>query len=246
MKTSGLRGVLVVFAIWFVVTETGLIQKVFLPPPHAVVKELWRLLVSGELLLDSWKTLSRTLQGFAIGAAVGILLGFSMGAHRWFYETLEFPLDFFRSIPATALFPLFIVIFGLGSEVKIFVALWATAMIVTVNTIYGVRSVSSERAEVARVKQVSLLRRFFFLVIPSAAPFILAGCRIGLSMALVVEIVAEMFLGADSGLGRRIYNASTIFKMEEAYASVLAIGLLGYGLSKGLGLVERRLVHWKT
>jgi ABC-type nitrate/sulfonate/bicarbonate transport system permease component len=245
LKTSGLHGILVVLFIWLLVTEAGLIQEVFLPPPHATLAEFWRLLASGALLQDSWRTLSRTIQGFTIGAAVGVLLGFLMGAHRWFYETLEFPLDFFRSIPATALFPLFIVIFGLGSQVKIFVALWATAMVVTVNTFYGVRSVSPERTEVARVKRVPFRRRFLLLVIPSAAPYILAGCRIGLSLALVVEIVAEMFLGADSGLGRRIYNASSIFKMEEAYASVLGIGLLGYGLNKLLIELERKVVHWK-
>jgi NitT/TauT family transport system permease protein len=188
----------------------------------------------------------RTFRGFLAGAALGIVIGFAMGTHRRLYEALEFPLDFFRSIPATALFPLFIVIFGLGTGVKIFVAFWATVMVVTLNTLYGVRSVPVARLEVAQLKRVPYLRRFFLLIVPSAAPYILAGCRIGLSLALVVEIVAEMFLGADSGLGKRIYNASTIFDMEEAYACVLAIGLLGYGLNRGLIEIERFVIHWKN
>lgn len=246
MRAGGLAGIVLVLIAWTLVTTTGVIDRLFLPPPWTVIAEFRRLVSNGELLRDTWKTMERTFQGFLGGAVLGILVGVAMGSYRRVYQTLEFPLDFFRSIPATALFPLFIVIFGLGSEVKVFVAFWATSMVVAINTLYGVRSVATARLEVAQLKRVPHLRRFFLLIIPSAAPYILAGCRIALSLALVVEIVAEMFLGSDSGLGRRIYNASTIFDMEGAYAAVLAVGILGYALNRGLVELERAVVEWKN
>ena len=81
-------------------------------------------------------------------------------------------------------------------------------------------------------------------MIPDALPYIIAGARIALSLALVVEIVAEMFLGANSGLGYRIFNATSIFEMEEAYATILLVGLLGYIFNKTIIQIERRVVHW--
>jgi NitT/TauT family transport system permease protein len=244
LRHPAVVGTALVFAAWALVTATRLVEPVFLPPPWAVLRELARLAASAELARDVGLTLQRTLGGFALGALLGVAAGLLMGYSRTLYTALEFPLDFFRSIPATALFPLFIVIFGLGDDVKVFVALWSSAMVVTLNTIYGVRAVSGERLIVARVKKTPFLRRFVYLVLPSALPYVLAGCRIGLSLALVVQIVAEMFLGASDGLGRRIYNATTVFDMEQAYASVLLIGLLGYGLNQALLFVEKRLVHW--
>jgi NitT/TauT family transport system permease protein len=81
-------------------------------------------------------------------------------------------------------------------------------------------------------------------MIPSALPYIFAGFRLGLSLALVVELVAEMFLGSQDGLGRRIFNATSIFDMTQAYATVFTVGLLGYFLNQMVLLIERRLIHW--
>jgi NitT/TauT family transport system permease protein len=175
---------------------------------------------------------------------LGVFVGLMMGAYRPVYESMELPVDFLRSIPASALFPLFIVIFGLGDRVQVFIAAWASSMVVLINTTYGIRNVGSLRLMVAKTKKLPRHKVFFLVMIPNALPYIVAGARIGLSLALVVEIVAEMFLGSYSGLGRRIFNASSIFQMEEAYAAVLLVGLLGYALNKAVVTAEKRIVHW--
>lgn len=244
MRAAALWGSLVIVGVWLLVTETGLIDKVFLPSPVAVIQELVRLLWGVEILGDTLATIGRTGIGFAIGAALGVVVGLLMGSYRRMYALMEFPVDFFRSIPATALFPLFIVVFGLGNQVKIFVAAWAAGMVVLINTIYGMRNVAAVRVMVARTKKASRWRTFARVMIPSAMPYIVAGCRIGLSLALVVEIVCEMFLGSHSGLGRRIFNATSVLEMEEAYAGVLLVGVLGYTLNKIVVIAEKKLVHW--
>ena len=244
MKHTWILGTLIILLVWFLITAIGLIDRVFLPYPVDVFKSLYTSFISTAILKDIFDTLWRTISGFLIGGTIGIIIGLIMGSFRPIYETMEFPVDFFRSIPATALFPLFIVIWGLGDQVKIFIAAWASSMVLLINTIYGIRSVSGTRLMVAKIKKTSQIKTFYKVVIPEAIPYIIAGARIGLSLALVVEIVAEMFLGSHSGLGRRIFNATSIFEMEEAYASVFVVGILGYLMNKIIILIEMRLVHW--
>lgn len=244
MKLTWVLGTLIISAIWFLITATGIIDRVFLPPPTDVFKKLFALFISTDIWLDIFATVWRTLTGFLIGGLLGVIVGLIMGTYRKIYETLEFPVDFFRSIPATALFPLFIVIWGLGDQVKIFIAAWACSMVFLINTIYGIRSVSETRLMVAKTKKISSFKVFYKVMIPDAMPYIIAGARIALSLALVVEIVAEMFLGSHSGLGHRIFNASSIFEMEEAYATVIVVGLLGYTINKSIIYFEQRVVHW--
>jgi len=245
MKKSILLGSLILLAFWWVVTATGLISRLFLPSPIAVFYKLYLLLISFNIFEDIWASFWRTTIGFLIGSGIGVGIGLVMGYYKKVYELMEFPVDFFRSIPATAIFPLFIVIWGLGDKIKVFIAAWASCLIVLINTIYGLRSVAHIRLMVAKTKKSSFAKTFFKVIIPDASPYIFAGFRIALSLALVVEIVAEMFLGSQTGLGRRIFNSTSIFEMEEAYATVLIVGLLGYSLNKIIILIQNKIIHWE-
>lgn len=244
MSRLALTGTLLLLAIWAVVTEAGLIKPIFLPSPVDVIRQLGELTMSGVIVSDVLETIGRTATGYLLGSVLGILIGLLIAQNRVVAGLLEFPVDFFRSIPATALFPLFIVFFGLGDQVKIFITAWSSSMVVLINTVYGIRNVSHTRLMVAKLRRVSPIRQFFFVVLPDALPFILAGLRIGLSLALVVQVVAEMFLGSQGGLGYRVFNASSVFDMQTAYAAVLVLGVVGYGLNKGIRLFEAKFVHW--
>jgi len=245
MKKSILWGSLILLASWWIITATGIISRLFLPSPIAVFQKLYVLLISFDIFGDIWASLWRTMAGFLIGCVIGVVIGLVMGYYKRVYQLMEFPVDFFRSIPATAIFPLFIVIWGLGDKIKVFVAAWASCIVMLINTIYGLRSVANIRLMVAKTKKASFAKTFFKIIIPNASPYIFAGFRIALSLALVVEIVAEMFLGSQSGLGRRIFNSTSIFEMEEAYATVLLVGLLGYLLNKLIIFIQKKLVHWE-
>lgn len=244
MKRTWLIGIAVLLIAWTLVTATGTISRLFLPSPWATFQELFGLLLTRDMWVDIGGTLVRTVGGFCIGVAVGVPVGLLMGRYRPIYNSMELPVDFFRSIPATALFPLFIVIFGLGNSVKIFTTAWASGMVILINTIYGLRSVREIRLMVAKMKHLSPAKTFYRVIIPDALPYIIAGGRIGLSLALVVELVAEMFLGASSGLGHRIFNATTVFDMEQAYATVFVVGLVGYMINKLILFTEKKGVHW--
>ena len=235
-------GILIIFLAWELLSL--FVDRLFLPSPLSVINKLLELAHTSELYNDIWVTFKRTAIGLSIGAMVGVVAGTLLGSFRSLYKTLQLPMDFVRSIPATALFPLFIVLFGLGDTVKIFVAAWATCLIVIINTLYGFQNISHTRRLMAKLKKFSFCKTVRLIILPSALPYIAAGIRVSLAFALIIELVAEMFLGSQNGLGHRIFAASSILEMEEVYASILLIGLLGYVLNSAMLLAERKIIHW--
>jgi len=237
-----LIGIAIVFLFWEILSL--FVGRLFLPSPMTVINHLVTLLPTPDLYVDILATLKRTVIGLLFGTVSGVVLGTLLGSFRPLYKVLQLPVDFIRSIPATALFPLFIVLFGLGDTVKIFVAAWAACLIILINTLYGLKSVSQTRRLLGKLKRFSLFKTIRLIIIPSALPYIAAGIRVSLSFALVVELVAEMFLGSNNGLGHRIFSAASVLAMEEVYVGILLIGVMGYGLNSLMLLVERRVIHW--
>ncbi len=230
---------------WFALTVTKIVSPLFLPAPLEVAQVLWdSLLVTGAFWPDVLLTLYRTLVSFALGALVGVALGLLLGMSAKVYAALEFLVDFFRSIPPGALFPLFLLAFGIGDEAKIAVATWACVLIVLVNTAHGVRHATKVRVMAARAFRPSDWKLFKDVYLYEAAPHIASGLRISLSLALIVVVVTEMFIGTTVGLGHRIIDAQLVYKTPDMYAAILLTGILGYLLNRILLYAEKRVVHW--
>lgn len=240
-----LVSIVFILLLWLLVTNLGVVNRVFLPSPVAVFSALISLLASNSLTQDIIATTYRTLTGFIIGSIIGIVGGLMIGSYRKVYEIMEFPIDFFRSIPATAIFPLFIAIWGLGDQTKISITAWSSSMVVLVNTIYGVKNTPDILLVVAKLKRLSSVKTYLYIRLPAAISHIVAGMRTAISFALIVQIVAEMFLGSSAGLGKRIFNATSIFEMSEAYAIVIVVGIIGYSLNMLMLRFEKHFVHWK-
>jgi len=235
-------GIIIVFVIWELLSLS--VNRIFLPSPWAVINNLIVLAQTPGLYVDIWVTFERTIVGLSFGTVAGVVAGTLLGSFRALYQTMRLPVDFIRSIPATALFPLFIVLFGLGDTVKIFVAAWAACLIVLVNTLYGFQNISQTRLLVGKLKKFSFRKTVCLIILPSALPYIAAGIRVSLSFSLIVELVAEMFLGSQNGLGHRIFAASSVLAMEEVYVGILLIGILGYVLNSLMLLIEHKIIHW--
>ncbi|MBV8851013.1 MAG: ABC transporter permease subunit [Methylobacteriaceae bacterium] len=171
-------------------------------------------------------------------------LGIVIGSSRRVYRQIEFLIDFFRSTPATALFPLFMIIFGLGNLSKIAVAAFSALLIILFNVAYGVMNARPTRMLAARVMGASRLRLFRDVTIYESLPQTFVGIRTAVSLSLVVIIVAEMFIGSDNGLGKRIIDAQITFDMPQLYGTILLTGALGYGLNLFFLSLESHLIHW--
>ena len=221
------------------------VPKLFVATPNEVGSALWRLFGEEGLLGEALQTLKRLLIGFAISAGIGIPLGLAMGYFAKVYYSLEFFVDFLRSIPAAAIFPLFILIFGIGSPSIMAVVTYACLLIIVVNTIYGVRNVKELRLMSARIMKLSKLDMFVKIILPESLSYIFAGLRIAISYGMVIVIFSEMFIGVDEGLGRRIIDAQTVYKIDEMYGAIVITGLIGYGLNKIALFAEKRVIHWE-
>jgi ABC-type nitrate/sulfonate/bicarbonate transport system permease component len=237
-------GPLLIFAVWWAAAAGQWISPRLLPDPVSTLAALWSSLADGSIVRDFAGTLGRTLAAFAVAAALGVPMGIVMGSDARIYRSLEFAIDFFRSTPATAMFPLFLLIFGIGEESKIGVAAFSAWLVIVFNVAYGVMNARPTRILAARVMGASRGRIFRDVMFFESLPQTFVGLRLGVSYALVVIIVAEMFIGASSGMGRRIIDAQQIFDLRQMYASIIATGCLGYGLNLFFLSIERTFLKW--
>jgi NitT/TauT family transport system permease protein len=237
-------GVVGLVAIWSLVTWQQWVDPVLLPSPIATFKALWQGMDGGALGFDFVKTVYRTAAATAIAAVIAIPLGIVLGSAERLYRSLEFVIDFFRSTPASAMFPLFLVLFGVGDETKISVAAFGAILVILFNVAYGVMNARKTRLLAAKLMGASRLRVLFDVMLLESLPQTFVGLRNGVSLALVIIVVAEMFIGSRDGLGHSVFEAQQLFDMPRMYAAIFAAGVLGYGLNLLFIVVERRFVHW--
>ncbi|APW37731.1 taurine ABC transporter permease [Rhodoferax koreense] len=237
-------GPIALFIIWDLVVRLGFIKPILLPTPFDTVTALVTGLAGGPLLLDFGVTVMRTLEAFVIAGVVGVPLGVLLGSNERAYRSVEFLIDFFRSTPSSALIPLFLLIFGVSDINKVAIAAFGAFLIVIFNSAYGVINARKQRVMAARVMGASRWQIFKDVLIWESLQPTFVGLRSAVSMALVIVIVAEMFIGSDNGLGHRIIDAQQVLNVKSMYAAILAAGALGYALNILFLIAERKIVHW--
>ncbi len=237
-------GVLGLILLWYIGYWTRIVDPVLLPSPDAAFIALWKGMSGGRLLHDFFQTVIRTFAAIAVASVVAIPLGIVLGANEKLYRSVEFVVDFFRSTPASALFPLFLVIFGVGDATKIYVASFGAALVILFNVAYGVMNARKTRILAARVMGASRWQVMKDVILMESLPQTFVGLRNGVSLALVIVVVAEMFIGSVDGLGHRVFEAQQLFNMPDMYAAIFAAGALGYGLNIMFLLIEKSFVHW--
>ncbi len=239
-----LIGPSVLIFIWLFVSWSNIIDNFFLPEPIETTLSLFDLIWSKEVTMDLWMTSLRTLISFAITALIGIPLGLALGSSKKLYQSFEFIIDFLRSIPATTVFPLFILIFGITDASKIAVAVFASILIVIFNTTYGIMNASKLRILVAKIMGANKLQMFSSVLFRESLPQTFTGLRVALNYCLILIVVTEMFIGTNVGLGRKIIDFQITYNIEAMYATILITGLLGYLLNMILATLQNKLIHW--
>ena len=237
-------GPVLLFVVWDLAVRTGYIKAILLPSPFDTVMALINGLAGGPLLKDFVVTFWRTFQAFSIAAVVGVPLGVVLGSSEKAYRSVEFLIDFFRSTPSSALIPLFLMIFGVSDINKVAIAAFGALLIVVFNSAYGVINARKQRVMAARVMGASQWQIFKDVLVWESLQPTFVGLRSAVSMSLVIVIVAEMFIGSDSGLGNRIINSQQVMNVKNMYASILAAGGLGYALNILFLIAEKKIVHW--
>jgi sulfonate transport system permease protein len=237
-------GLLIAFALfWQFAPSLGWTNPAVLPPLNAILFALWNGITVGTFSADILISLQRAGIAFTAAAVVGIPLGLFMGQIRFIERSLDPILQLFRQTSALALYPVFILLLGLGEASKIFVIFWATLFPILLATIGGVKQVDPKLLEMARVYGATGLTVFRRVVLPAALPQIFVGLRLSATTALLLLIAAEM-IGANSGVGFQVMNAQYNFQIPMMFAAILLLALLGLSANFILERLQARLCRW--
>jgi ABC-type nitrate/sulfonate/bicarbonate transport system permease component len=237
-----------ILLVWSLVSSGNVINPVFLPRPYSVAISFFGLLSERPVYINIFQTVFRAISGLGLTILVAIPVGLFLGRYPRVYSFFELPIDFVRSIPSSALFFLFILLFGLGNAAKIAVVFYGCFFVLLINTMYGARP---NREKTDRINMLLSFgaqapQIFRYSILPDAMPGIIAGVRVCMSLALVLVVVTEMFLSANDGLGKQLYDFYLAFRIEELYATILILGLIGFAANRILQYGERRLTFWKS
>src|SRR5512138_1634197 len=252
---------LVALAGWEAISDAGWVSPIVLPPPSKVFLRLvayalplepfdpaagtgrlaWAF--SGELPHDAATSLYRVGVGFVIGAGLALPLGLLMGARSTIHDLMNPIVQILRPIPPIAFIPLSILWFGLGNPPAFFLISLGAFFPVLINTITGVRSVDRIYLRAARNLGADEWTLFWRVMIPASMPYILAGVRIGIGVAFIVVIVAEM-IAVNAGLGYRILEAREYFWSDKVIAGMITIGLAGLGIDLVMSRLNAWLLRW--
>jgi NitT/TauT family transport system permease protein len=240
---AGILGTLAFFAAWEALSRSGLVNDVMLPAPSTILRSGWSLLETGELLRHLGASLLRAALGFAGGSVLAILLGVGMAQMPLLHATLNPLVQMFRAVPSLAFVPLAIFWFGIGETSKVFLIAWGVFFPVWVNTYIGVRDTNPLLGRAAASLGATGWRYFGFVVIPGALPFIIAGLRISLSVALVVLVAAEL-AGAAFGVGYLIQMSQQVFRVDQMFVGLVVLGVMGFAADFLFERAVQRLFPW--
>lgn len=213
------------------------------PPVTDIARAMVAGFRSGELPQVFGSSLYRMLVGFAAGSTLGVLLGMLMATSRWINAALSPLVELLRPIPIPAIVPPLILLLGIDDAMKIFVVAFSAFFPVLVNTIAGVRSQDRTPLDVARTMQVGRWRTLARVVLPASMPYILAGLRVSLALALIVTVVAEMIAGS-AGVGFYLMTMQYAMRAGDMYAAIFLLAAMGYVLNRLVLAIEKKVLHW--
>ena len=247
LKTGGvyLAFPVTVLAIWQLLSATGYISPVILPSPVQVFDAGWQLIRSGELANHVLSSAVRVLEGFALAAAAGLLLGVSIGLSRTTGQLIQLPIQLIKPIPPIAWIPLAILWFGIGEWAKIYFIFIGAFFPVLINTIDGIRQTDGRYIELARILEVPRMKFIRQVILPGALPQIMTGLRIGLNIAWMCVVAAEL-VAASSGIGFLIMDARQLSQTDVVLVGMATMAVLGKLTDDALRHLESRLIKWRT
>jgi sulfonate transport system permease protein len=231
-------------ALWALASHQEWVSKVFLPTPGATLDSLVDGLRDGELAEFSQATLGRMVLGWGLACVLGIVLGALIGispaARAWLQPTLEFV----RPLPASAVMPLAISVFGLSGGMVLAVVAFGAMWPVLLGTLHGFAHVHVRLQEVSTALQLGRWAYVTKIGLPNAVPDILAGMRLSMTVALIVAVVGEM-LASQPGLGQAILLAARSFRASELFAGIALLGAIGFVSNALLAQAERHFLKYQ-
>jgi ABC-type nitrate/sulfonate/bicarbonate transport system permease component len=226
--------------------------SIFFPPPTEILHRaaaLWlsgppqRLFLSDSVFQDVIPSLFRLLLGWGLAVLIGIPFGILIGRSRNLSDFVNSSLQFLRAIPGPALIPIFIILLGTESTMRVTLIAFGSVWPILLNTIEGTHTVDPVQLDTARAFQIPRHARLWRIVLPAAMPKIFAGMRVSLALAVILMVVSEL-VASTSGIGYRIQNAQIMFLLTDMWCGIILLALIGYTLNLLFLKFERRVLAW--
>jgi len=241
---SGWASFVLLLALWDLGARLAPDLRLYLPPITDVIYALGRLFLAGSVAAHLWMTLQRFLTGYLAAAAIGITFGIALGYFRALQSLLGMVVELLRPMPSVAIIPVAILMLGIGDAMIVAVTVYASVWPILVNTIDGVRHIETTLVDTGRTFGLSRWRILWRIILPGAAPYIVTGLRISLSIALILVTTAEMVAGS-KGMGFFILDEERSMNSGNMYAGIVIVAALGYALNRLFLEMEARAMKWR-
>jgi ABC-type nitrate/sulfonate/bicarbonate transport system permease component len=226
--------------------------SIFFPPPTEILSRaasLWlsgppgRLFLGDGVFQDVIPSIARLLGGWALAVAVGVPIGVLIGRSRLASDLLDPSLQFLRAVPGPALIPIFIILLGTETVMRVTLIAFGSIWPILLNTIEGTRTVDPLQLETARAFRLPRYAQLWHIVLPAAMPKIFAGMRVALALAVILMVVSEL-VASTNGIGYRIQNSQIMFLLTDMWCGIVLLALLGCTLNWLFVKLEDRVLAW--
>ncbi len=235
-------------ALWAALARAHLLNTVLVPAPATVVATAAEMLRDGypeatPLIAHVAASLGRIAVGFALAVAVALPAGIVVATVPVLFDVVSPLVAFFRTVPTVSLIPLAIMALGIGETSKVALIAFGCFWVVLTHVVDGVRLVDPSLLRAARALGARRSQVMRWVLLPAAIPRIVTGLRVGLGVAFMVLVAAEMF-ASESGLGFLIVDGRRFFRTDVVLVGMVLIGVFGALLAGTCDLAERRLLRW--
>jgi ABC-type nitrate/sulfonate/bicarbonate transport system permease component len=230
-----------IFAIWWIWSADS--TSTYYPPLSKIVHTFREDWIFKHVGSDLWPSIIRIAEGFGLSVVIGVAAGFAIGSSEALRSTVEPTLEFIRAIPAAAILPVAIIVFGISDRQKVFVIVFGAVWPILLNTIEGVRGIDPAFQDVGRAYSFRRREKLFYVMGPAALPQIMAGMRVALAISILLLIYAELFASTD-GVGYYILNAQQSFEIPQMWAGIFVLAILAYVANLIFAAIEHRALFW--
>jgi ABC-type nitrate/sulfonate/bicarbonate transport system permease component len=233
------------FLIWEALVDLRGIQPIYLPAPSLIVGTLVSMTLDGTILFHLGFTLLRIFSGFAIAAAIGVGLGIAMGMSQLCARILDPWIAALYPLPKISLIPLLIIWLGTGEIYKISIAVFSAFLPIVITTYAGIRQIEPDLLLTAADLGANKRQTQFKIVVPAAVPSIVAGLQLGMGIAIIMVVAAEMIGGSgQTGIGYLLISAGQVLETEKVFACLIVLAVVGGAILKGQDYASRFFAPW--
>jgi NitT/TauT family transport system permease protein len=232
------------FALWEIGVRAGWISAFLVGSPLGIFTIAWKMIISGDLLSDTWFTLFEAILGFVIGTIAGSLLGLGLWYSVFVARLVEPFIVAINSVPKIALAPIVVLWFGTGLISKVALSVSLTALVALIAAYQAAKDADVDLQSLLISMGANKHQVFFKAVVPSTVPAMIATFRINIGFGLVGAVVGE-FISSQRGLGHLIYTASSLYDLNSVWVGLFTLMIMGFVLYYVIDLIERTSLPWK-